>query len=142
MRTMVVNAEVLQAQLEHKNELAARPSRSRKIRASHKSRSLPAQDLHRRAASALERAHGRYVAGRPAPADRAGRAKIEDSAQLRRFSVLPGITCIWQMSGRNNTDFDNWIRQDLQYIDNWSLLLDLKILIGTVPAVLWGKGAM
>jgi lipopolysaccharide/colanic/teichoic acid biosynthesis glycosyltransferase len=68
--------------------------------------------------------------------------KIEDSAQLRRFSVLPGITCIWQMSGRNNTDFANWIRQDLEYIDSWSLLLDVKILIGTVPAVLWGKGAM
>jgi lipopolysaccharide/colanic/teichoic acid biosynthesis glycosyltransferase len=46
------------------------------------------------------------------------------------------------MSGRNNTDFANWIRQDLEYIDKWSLLLDFKILIGTVPAVLWGKGAM
>jgi lipopolysaccharide/colanic/teichoic acid biosynthesis glycosyltransferase len=55
---------------------------------------------------------------------------------------VPGITCIWQMSGRNNTDFANWIRQDLEYIDSWSLLLDVKILIGTVPAVLWGKGAM
>ena len=68
--------------------------------------------------------------------------KIEDSAQLRRFSVVPGITCIWQVSGRNNTDFDNWIRQDLEYIDKWSLMLDIKILLTTVPAVLWGKGAM
>ena len=68
--------------------------------------------------------------------------KIEDSAQLRRFSALPGITCIWQISGRNNTDFESWIRQDLEYIDKWSLLLDLKILIGTIPAVLWGRGAM
>jgi lipopolysaccharide/colanic/teichoic acid biosynthesis glycosyltransferase len=61
---------------------------------------------------------------------------------LRRFSVKPGITCIWQMSGRNNTDFDGWIRQDLEYIDQWTLMLDLRILIGTVPAVLRGHGAM
>jgi lipopolysaccharide/colanic/teichoic acid biosynthesis glycosyltransferase len=67
---------------------------------------------------------------------------IEDSRQLRRFSVKPGITCLWQISGRNNTDFETWVRQDLEYIDNWSLLLDLRILLGTLPAVLGRKGAM
>jgi exopolysaccharide biosynthesis polyprenyl glycosylphosphotransferase len=60
----------------------------------------------------------------------------------RRFSVKPGITCIWQVSGRNNTSFDRWIRQDLEYIDNWSLALDLKLLLKTIPAVLRGTGAM
>jgi exopolysaccharide biosynthesis polyprenyl glycosylphosphotransferase len=60
----------------------------------------------------------------------------------RRFSVKPGITCIWQVSGRCNTNFDRWIRQDLEYIDNWSLTLDLKILVKTIPAVLRGTGAM
>jgi exopolysaccharide biosynthesis polyprenyl glycosylphosphotransferase len=60
----------------------------------------------------------------------------------RRFSVKPGITCIWQVSGRSETNFDGWIRQDLEYIDNWSLALDLKILIKTIPAVLRGTGAM
>ena len=60
----------------------------------------------------------------------------------RRFSVKPGITCIWQVSGRSETSFDQWIRQDLEYIDKWSLALDLKILVKTIPAVLRGTGAM
>ncbi len=68
--------------------------------------------------------------------------RIQDARHLRRFSVKPGITCLWQMSGRNNTDFETWIKQDLDYIDSWSLLLDARILLGTVPAVLWGRGAM
>lgn len=60
----------------------------------------------------------------------------------RRFTVRPGITCIWQVSGRSNTSFEQWIQQDLDYIDNWSLALDLKILFKTIPAVLRGDGAM
>ena len=60
----------------------------------------------------------------------------------RRFSVKPGLTCIWQVSGRSQTSFDRWIRQDLEYIDNWSLALDLKLLLKTIPAVLRGTGAM
>ncbi len=55
--------------------------------------------------------------------------------------MKPGITCIWQVSGRNNVDFKTWMQQDLQYIDNWSLLLDVKLLLRTVPVVLWGVGA-
>lgn len=61
---------------------------------------------------------------------------------LRRFSVRPGLTGIWQVSGRSNTSFDLWIQQDLTYIDQWSLVLDLKILLKTVPAVLKGSGAV
>lgn len=60
----------------------------------------------------------------------------------RRFSVKPGITCIWQISGRNETAFDRWILQDLEYIDGWSLALDFKILVKTIPVVLRGSGAM
>jgi lipopolysaccharide/colanic/teichoic acid biosynthesis glycosyltransferase len=60
----------------------------------------------------------------------------------RRFSVKPGITCIWQISGRSETSFDKWILQDLEYIDKWSLGLDLKILFMTIPAVVRGTGAM
>lgn len=60
----------------------------------------------------------------------------------RRFSVRPGITCTWQVSGRSNTTFEQWIQQDLDYIDNWSLALDLKILFKTIPAVIRGDGAM
>ena len=61
--------------------------------------------------------------------------------QRRRLSVRPGLTCIWQVSGRNRVDFDTWMRLDLEYIDNWSLLLDLKLLLKTIPAVLTGNGA-
>jgi exopolysaccharide biosynthesis polyprenyl glycosylphosphotransferase len=60
----------------------------------------------------------------------------------RRFSVKPGLTCIWQVSGRSETSFDEWIRQDLEYIDRWSLALDLRILFKTIPAVLRGTGAV
>ncbi len=60
--------------------------------------------------------------------------------QHRKLAVKPGVTCIWQVSGRNNIDFEDWMRLDLNYIDNWSLWLDAKILAKTVPAVLRGSG--
>ena len=64
------------------------------------------------------------------------------SEHRRRLSVKPGITCLWQVSGRNKiTSFDEWVRLDLEYIDNWSLGLDLRILLKTVPAVLRRKGS-
>lgn len=66
---------------------------------------------------------------------------IVQSRHHRRFSVQPGITCFWQVSGRNEIGFDEWMKLDLQYIDNWSLTLDLKILLRTIPAVLSRKGA-
>ena len=59
----------------------------------------------------------------------------------RRLSMKPGLTCLWQVSGRNRIDFDRWMKLDLQYIDNWSPSLDLKILLRTIPAVLSGRGA-
>jgi len=61
--------------------------------------------------------------------------------QRRRLSMRPGLTCLWQISGRSELDFDTWMRLDLQYIDNWSLTLDLIIILKTIPAVLSGKGA-
>lgn len=60
---------------------------------------------------------------------------------MRRFSVRPGLTCLWQVSGRSNIGFDEWIALDLQYIDGWSLGLDFKLLVQTVPAVLASRGA-
>ena len=69
-------------------------------------------------------------------------AKFESPAQRRRLSMKPGLTCLWQTSGRNEVkDFDQWVKLDLEYIDNWSLLLDLKILLKTIPVVLRGAGA-
>jgi exopolysaccharide biosynthesis polyprenyl glycosylphosphotransferase len=59
----------------------------------------------------------------------------------RRLSMKPGITCLWQVSGRNRIPFEKWMELDRQYIDRWSLALDLKILVKTIPAVLRGSGA-
>ena len=55
--------------------------------------------------------------------------------------MRPGITCIWQVSGRNNIDFDQWMKLDLKYIDDWSLWLDAKLLLLTVRAVVGGSGS-
>jgi len=61
--------------------------------------------------------------------------------QRRRLSMKPGLTCLWQVKGRNKVGFERWMELDLQYIDNWSLGLDLKIILRTVPVVLFGYGA-
>jgi exopolysaccharide biosynthesis polyprenyl glycosylphosphotransferase len=80
------------------------------------------------------------VGPRPLPVDEVKR--FDNLAHRRRLSVKPGLTCLWQISGRNQiTDFKEWVRLDLEYIDNWSLWLDLKILVRTIPAVLIGTGA-
>jgi len=61
--------------------------------------------------------------------------------QRRRLSMKPGLTCLWQVNGRNELTFEEWMRLDLEYIDNWSLWLDVKIALKTIPAVLFGRGA-
>jgi exopolysaccharide biosynthesis polyprenyl glycosylphosphotransferase len=80
------------------------------------------------------------VGPRPLPVDEV--ARFDDLAHRRRLSVKPGLTCLWQVSGRSDLcDFREWVRLDLEYIDNWSLWLDFKILCMTVPVVMLGKGA-
>ncbi len=80
------------------------------------------------------------VGPRPLPVDEVRR--FDDPAHRRRLSVKPGLTCLWQVSGRNDVkDFQEWVRLDLEYIDNWSLWLDVKILFRTIPAVFAGTGA-
>ncbi len=80
------------------------------------------------------------VGPRPLPVEEVNR--FDDLAHRRRLSVKPGLTCLWQIKGRNNvTNFKDWVRLDLEYIDNWSLWLDLKILWWTIPVVLFAKGA-
>jgi len=64
-----------------------------------------------------------------------------DRWQRRKLSVKPGLTCLWQVNGRNKIDFDDWMKLDLEYIDNWSIWLDTKILVRTIPAVFKREGA-
>ncbi len=65
-----------------------------------------------------------------------------DVSHRRRLSVKPGITCYWQAGGRNEiTSFEEWVEMDLRYIDNWSLWLDIRLILKTIPAVLFGRGA-
>jgi exopolysaccharide biosynthesis polyprenyl glycosylphosphotransferase len=79
------------------------------------------------------------VGPRPLPVrDFAG---FNEDWQRRRFSVKPGITCLWQVTGRSGIPFDQWMLLDLKYMDEWSIWLDLKILAKTVPAVMRGAGA-
>jgi exopolysaccharide biosynthesis polyprenyl glycosylphosphotransferase len=61
--------------------------------------------------------------------------------QRRRLRMKPGLTCLWQISGRSEIDFQEWMRLDLEYIDNWSLMMDWMIFLKTIPIVLMGKGA-
>lgn len=61
--------------------------------------------------------------------------------QRRRFSMKPGITCLWQVSGRNKIGFEDWMKLDLKYVDNWSLGLDIMIMLRTIPVVIFGIGA-
>jgi lipopolysaccharide/colanic/teichoic acid biosynthesis glycosyltransferase len=60
----------------------------------------------------------------------------------RRFSVRPGVTCLWQVNGRSDISFDRWMALDMEYIDTWSLSLDVQILARTIPAVIRGSGAV
>jgi lipopolysaccharide/colanic/teichoic acid biosynthesis glycosyltransferase len=56
--------------------------------------------------------------------------------------VKPGLTCLWQVNGRSNTTFHRWMELDLEYVENWSLFLDARIIARTIPAVVKGSGAM
>jgi exopolysaccharide biosynthesis polyprenyl glycosylphosphotransferase len=64
-----------------------------------------------------------------------------DAWQRRRLSVRPGLTCIWQVSGRNQISFEDWMYLDMQYIDHWSLARDFNLIFRTVPIVITGRGA-
>jgi len=82
--------------------------------------------------------HMSIVGPRPTVPDEVDKYK---DWQRRRFSMKPGITCLWQVNGRNNIAFEDWMKLDLEYLDKWSLWLDAKILMKTVPVVIFGIGA-
>jgi exopolysaccharide biosynthesis polyprenyl glycosylphosphotransferase len=141
-RTMVPDAEKLQANLESINEAQGPVFKIRKD-----PRITPIGRILRK--TSLDelpqffnvlRGDMSLVGPRPLPIR--DFLKFDDAALMRRFSVKPGLTCLWQINGRSNTNFDQWIQLDLQYIDTWSLGLDLRILAKTVPSVLAARGAV
>jgi exopolysaccharide biosynthesis polyprenyl glycosylphosphotransferase len=141
-RTMVVNAEKILPQLEELNE-ASGPAF--KIREDPRITSA-GRFLRRTSIDELPqllnvlKGDMSLVGPRPLPVrDYEG---FSEDWQRRRFSIRPGITCLWQVTGRSSISFDQWMRLDLRYIDEWSLWLDLKILAQTVPAVVKGTGAV
>jgi exopolysaccharide biosynthesis polyprenyl glycosylphosphotransferase len=140
-RSMVVDAEKQQAKLEGQNEAQGPVF---KIKSDPRVTKVGAF-LRRTSIDELPqlfnvlRGEMSLVGPRPLPLRDVSR--FDESWLLRRFSVRPGLTCLWQVNGRSNTSFDYWIKQDLLYIDDWSLVLDFKILARTVPAVLRGSGA-
>jgi exopolysaccharide biosynthesis polyprenyl glycosylphosphotransferase len=141
-RTMVTNAEQLKHELAAMNEMEGPVFKvtndPRITRFGHFLRKFSIDEFPQ--FFNVLRGEMSLVGPRPLPVDEVKR--FNDLAHRRRLSVKPGLTCLWQISGRNNVkDFKNWVRLDLEYIDNWSLWLDFKILCRTVPVVLIGAGA-
>ena len=142
-RTMVVEAEELQGGLEPQNEFQGSPVF--KIR--NDPRVTPLGRFLRRTSldelpQFLNVLMGDMSLVGPRPLPIRDVSRFNDISLMRRFSVKPGITCLWQISGRSDTPFDDWIEMDLKYIDSWSIGLDLRIIGLTLPAVLRGRGAM
>jgi exopolysaccharide biosynthesis polyprenyl glycosylphosphotransferase len=138
-RTMVVNAEELKAQLAAKNEMDGpvfkMTNDPRVTRIGYFLRKSSLDELPQFFNVLL--GDMSVVGPRPPLPDEVHKY---ESWQLRRLSMKPGITCLWQVSGRNNIPFEDWMRMDLQYIDNWSLKLDFVIFLKTIRTMVRGDG--
>jgi exopolysaccharide biosynthesis polyprenyl glycosylphosphotransferase len=139
-RSMVLNAEALRAELEAQNEMDGpvfkikRDPRITPIGAFIRKTSI---DELPQLWNVLRGDMSLVGPRPPIPAE----VEQYERWQMRRLSMKPGITCIWQVSGRNQISFEDWMKLDLQYIDNWSFWLDIKLLLLTAPVVLLQRGA-
>lgn len=138
-RTMVANADKLKSTIEHLNEMTGPVFKAKndpritgigRVLRKYSIDELP-QLLN------VLKGDMSLVGPRPPLPEEVARY---DMWQRRRLSVRPGLTCVWQVSGRNNIGFDQWMRLDLEYIDNWSFSQDFKIILKTIPTVLRGTG--
>ena len=138
-RTMIVNAESLQKLLMGKNEQTGpvfKIKRDPRITRVGKFLRKTSLDEFPQFFNVLNGDMSVVGPRPPIPAE----VKQYERWQSRRLSMKPGITCIWQVSGRNTVDFEEWMKMDMKYIDNWSLKLDFSLILKTVKVIIIGDG--
>jgi lipopolysaccharide/colanic/teichoic acid biosynthesis glycosyltransferase len=138
-RTMVVEAETLKEELESLNEVSGPVFKIKKDpRVTHIGKFLRKFSFDELPQFINVLKGNMSIVGPrpPIPSE----VRKYDFWHRRRLSMKPGITCLWQVNGRNRIAFDDWMRLDLDYIDKWSLALDMKIILKTIPVVLRGTG--
>jgi exopolysaccharide biosynthesis polyprenyl glycosylphosphotransferase len=141
-RTMVQNAEKLMKQVEHLNE-----TQGPTFKLKNDPRITPLGKFLRKTSidelpQLINVLIGDMSLVGPRPLPLRDYEGFSEDWHRRRFSVKPGITCLWQVMGRSSIGFDEWMALDMRYIDQWSFWLDIKILCQTIPAVFRGSGAV